>query len=48
MFDLCDSKIYGKFKDELKSIPMSEFIALNPKVYSIKYKLDNEIINKKR
>jgi hypothetical protein len=58
LFDLSDSKreelkddtnkkVYGKFKDELNSIPMSEFIALNPKVYSIKYKSNNEMVNKK-
>ena len=26
-----------KFKDELKSLPMSEVIALNPKIYSYIY-----------
>ena len=47
-FDLSDSKrpelkddsnqkVLGKFKDELNSLIMTEFLALNPKVYSIKY-----------
>ena len=44
-FDLSDSlnidikndgnkKVLGKFKDELRSLPMKEWTALNPKVYS--------------
>ena len=47
-FDLSDSvrpelkdnenkKVYGKFKDELGSLPMTEIVALNPKVYSYYY-----------
>jgi hypothetical protein len=47
-FDLSDSqrpdlqdntnkKVLGKFKDELNGIPMKEFLALNPKVYSMNY-----------
>jgi hypothetical protein len=46
-FDLSDSlnndiknkankKVLGMFKDELQSLPMKEFTALNPKVYSFK------------
>jgi hypothetical protein len=60
-FDLSDSKrpelkddsnkkVLGKFKDEMNSLIMTEFLALNPKVYSIKYydTLENtEIKNKK-
>ena len=60
-FDLSDSKrpelkddtnikALGKFKDEMYSLIMTEFLALNPKVYSIKYydTLENtEEINKK-
>jgi hypothetical protein len=34
-FDLTDSKVIGKFKDEMGGLVMKEFIALNPKVYSI-------------
>ena len=45
-FDLSDSsvpelkdntnkKVLGKFKDEINSLKMKEFIALNPKVYSV-------------
>ena len=43
-------KALGKFKDELNSLVMTEFLTLNPKVYSIKYynNLENtEIKNKK-
>jgi hypothetical protein len=54
-FDLSDSlnkdlkdntnkKVLGMFKDELSSVPMKEFIALNPKVYS--FKADKDIIQR--
>jgi hypothetical protein len=60
-FDLSDSKqpelkdnsnkkVLGKFSDDMYSLIMTEFLALNPKVYSIKYydTLENtEIKNKK-
>ena len=57
-FDLSDSlrpdlkddtnkKVLGKFKDEINSLIIKEFISLNPKVYSINYLKYNEIINKK-
>ncbi len=47
-FDLSDSKrpelkddtnkkVLGKFKDEVHSLIITEFLALNPKVYSFKY-----------
>ena len=47
-FDLSDSlrpdmknndnkKVVGKFKDELNSLVMKDFIALNPKVYSFNH-----------
>ena len=45
-----NKKVLGKFKDELNSLIMTEFLTLNPKVYSIKYynNLENtEIKNKK-
>ena len=29
-----NKKVEGKFKDELRSLPMKEWTALNPKVYS--------------
>ena len=32
--DNANKKVLGKMKDELQSVPMKEFIALNPKVYS--------------
>ena len=48
MLDLSDSKrpelkddtnkkVIGKFKDECESLVITEFLALNPKVYSFKY-----------
>ena len=33
-FDLTDSKTLGLFEDELSGVPMKQFTALNPKVYS--------------
>ena len=32
----------GKFKDELNTLLMTEFVALRPKVYSIKHQMLNE------
>ena len=61
-FDLSDSlrhdmkdndnkKVVGKFKDELNSLVMKDFIAANPKVYSFNYQTlkENQIVyqNKK-
>ena len=48
LFDLSESKqpgskfdtnkkVLGKFKDELNSLPMKEFIPLKSKVYSLNY-----------
>ena len=55
-FDLSDSirtdlkdnsnkKVLGKFKDELNTLIMTEFIALNPKVYSINHQTLDEFNN---
>jgi hypothetical protein len=52
-FDLSDSKnpnlkddtnkkVLGKFKDEMHSLLIKEFIALNPKVYSIIHQKEND------
>jgi hypothetical protein len=40
--DNTNKKVLGKFKDENNSLLITEFLALNPKVYSFKYqdKLD--------
>lgn len=35
-------KVIGKFKHELNSIPMKEFVGLRPKCYSFKYKHGRE------
>ena len=46
-----NKKVVGKMKDELQSLPMQEWIALNPKVYSYNYQTlkENQIVyeNKK-
>jgi hypothetical protein len=48
--DNTNKKVLGKFKDENNSLLITEFLALNPKVYSFKYQhelLNNEVKNKK-
>jgi hypothetical protein len=44
MKDNTNKKVLGKFKDELNSCIMTEFLALNPKVYSYNYLDENETI----
>ena len=47
-FDISNLKVLGKFKDELKSKIITEFIALKPKMYSFEYiNLKTLIKNKK-
>ena len=45
--DDTNKKVLGKSKDELNSLIIKEGIFLNPKVYSINYLKNNDIINKK-
>jgi hypothetical protein len=48
--DNTNKKVLGKFKDENNSLLITEFLALNPKVYSFKYQYDansSEVKNKK-
>jgi len=45
--DNTNKKVLGKFKGEMNSLIIKEFISLNPKVYSINHFEKNEIINKK-
>ena len=43
-----NKKLIGKFKDELNSLPLEEFIGLRPKCYSLKYSREvknNTIVN---
>ena len=36
-YDTANKKVLGKFKDECDGAPVSEFIGLRPKMYSLKY-----------
>ena len=42
-FNISNKKIFGKFKDELKSKIITEFVALKPKMYSFEC-IDSNII----
>ena len=38
-----NKQVLGKFKDELNSLPMKEFISLNSKVYSLNYLKEDKL-----
>ena len=48
--DNTNKKVLGKFKDENNSLLITDFLALNPKVYSFKYqdKLDSQEVKNKK
>ena len=45
-YDITNKKVLGKFKDEMKSLIITEFIGLKPKMYSLNYIDNNIIVNK--
>ena len=46
-YDITNKKVLGKFKDEMKSLVITEFIGLKPKMYSFNYiNKDNIVVNK--
>jgi hypothetical protein len=42
------NKVIGVFKDELGGVPMKEFVALRPKMYSYIYDKNDQEVNEKR
>ena len=49
LYDDCNRKKIGFFKDELNSIPLEEVVALRPKCYSLKYSgkvKDNTVVHR--
>ena len=45
-YDIINKKVLMKFKDEMKSLIITEFIGLKPKMYSFNYINDDIIVNK--
>ena len=45
-YDITNKKVLGKFKDELNSLIISEFVGLKPKMWSFNY-IDNNINDKR-
>ena len=45
-YDITNKKLSMKYKDELKSKIITEFIGLKPKMYSFDYIDNNNILNK--
>ena len=45
-FDMSNKKVLGKFKDELRSKIITEFVVLKPKMYSFEF-IDNTLIENK-
>jgi len=47
LYSSANKKVIGKMKDETHGIPIEEFIGLRPKMYSLKYSENGNVIEKK-
>ena len=45
-YNITNKKVLGTFKDEMKSLIITEFIGLKPKMYSYNFIENNIIVNK--
>ena len=47
LYSITNKKVLGKMKDEVKGVPIEEFVGLRPMMYSLKYTKKDRCIEKK-